>query len=220
MRYPAGQTLIEVLLSITIIVVGMVSLVTALINTQATATASIEEAVAVQLGRETIEAARFIRDSNWLERENGLGTAYDEGLDENVAASPGTEDYTGVYLWNPPQTNLDSAVSFNFTADDSSATQTTVYQNTGGIYRQFSGASGSSFSPSLYSRYVTLYPICSSDGGVTEQLITADGTACATAFPGTTEIGRQIQVTVTWSSRGTSHSRVLEERIYDWRYAQ
>lgn len=215
-RQSRGQTLIEVLLAITIIVVGIVSLVTALINTQTTATASIEEAVAVQLGREAIEATRFMRDSNWLEREQGLGSAYDDGLTSGTESN----DYSAVYLWNPPQTNLEVAIQFNFVADNTSALQTIVYQNSTGVYRQFSSAPGPTWSATSYSRYLTFYPICSSDGGITEQLITADGSDCSTAFPGTTEIGRQVLVTVLWSSRGNSHTRILEERMYDWRYAQ
>lgn len=216
MQRPAGQTLVEVLLALTIIIVGMVSLVSALINTQSSATASLEETVAVQLGREGIEAARFVRDSNWLERENGLGTQFNAGLQSATEAN----DYTGVYIWNVPQTDPGLAVAFDFAADVSTATATTVYQNAAGLYRQFPSPPGATWKATPYLRYVTLYPICSSDGASLPQFVTTDGTDCATAFPGTTQVGVQVMVTVTWTSRGVARSRILEERMYDWRYAQ
>lgn len=216
MHRPNGQTLVEVLLAITVIVIGMVSLVSALINIQASATNSLEEAIAVQLGREVVEGARFIRDSNWLERENGLGSAFSDGLSSSTEA----DDYTGVYLWNPPQTDPNLAISFSFTADTSSDTQTIVYRNLAGLYRQFTTTPGATWQSTIYQRYVTLYPICSSDGGVTEQVVTMDTRNCSSEYAGTTQIGVQVQVTIQWTSRGNTHTRTVEERLYDWRYAK
>ncbi len=216
MHRPTGQTLVEVLLALTIIIVGIVSLVSALINTQSSATASIEGAVATQLGKEAIEAARFVRDSNWLERENGQTANFNDGLESATEAN----DYTGVYLWNPTKTDPNQAVVFDYTADASSSSNAIVYQNSSGLYRQFTTAPGVTWTPTLYQRYVTLFPICSSDGGQTEQYVTADGTDCATSYPGTTQIGVDVLVTVSWTSRGTAHSRDLETRLYDWKYAQ
>ncbi len=216
MQQRIGQTLIEVLLAITVIVIGIVSLVSALISIQASASNSLAEAVAMQLGREAIEAARFVRDSNWLERENGLGSQFTDGLNSSTEAN----DYTAVYTWNPSQTDPNLAVMFDFTADSSTATQTKVYRNLAGLYRQFSSTPGASWQATSYSRYVTLYPICSSDGGITEQVVTADTLDCSSEYAGTTQIGVQVEVTIQWSSRNDNHTRILEERLYDWRYAK
>lgn len=221
MHKPAGQSLIEVLLALTIIIVGMVSLVSALINTQNTATASLEETIAVQMGREALEAARFVRDSNWLERENGLGTAKSgTQFNEGLASTTEANDFSGIYLWNPASTNPSTAIQFDYTADTSTDSSTTVYQNLAGLYRQFTTAPGATWQATKYSRYVTLYPICSSDGGLVEQLLSGDGSDCTTTYPGTTQIGVQVRVAVSWSSRGVTKTRVLEERLYDWRYVQ
>ena len=75
------------------------------------------------------------------------------------------------------------------------------------------------FTPTIYSRFITLYPICSNDAGITEEFISNDKEDCVTTY-GSLEIGVQAEVTVTWSSRGTSHTRVIAERLYDWRYAR
>lgn len=208
----SGQTLIEVLLALAIILVGMMSLVSTLINAKITADASVDSAIAVQLAREPVEAARFIRDSNWLKRENGLGTSYNESLMRDNVGDP--NDYSAVYTWDPPATDPALAIQFNFDPDTSTDPLTQVYRDSDNFYRH-----APSFVTTIYSRYVTLYPICSSDGGVTEQLITADGQDCVATY-GSPEIGLQVNSTVTWSSRGTDHTVTLEERLYNWRYAQ
>lgn len=216
MVHRPGQSLIEVLLALAIILVGILSLVSALINAHITAAASVDSAIAVQLAREPIEAARFIRDSNWLERENGLGTAFNDGL----SSATETNDYTAIYSWNPQKIDLDQSVKFDFDPNDSSDSLTAVYRGPSGLYRPPPTTSLSGFNITIYSRFVTLFPICSSNGGVTEQLITSDGQDCATTYPGTSEIGLQISSTVTWSSRGADRTVTLEDRLYDWRYAQ
>ncbi len=208
----SGQTLVEVLLSLAIILVGLLSLTSALINTQLTASTAVEESVAIQLAREGVEAARFIRDRNWLEREDGLGTSYNDDLH----SSSDPDDYTAIYTWNPPQADPSAAIAFDFVPDVSS-TSTTVYQSAVGLYRQSTNTTlTAAWTPTIYSRFVTLYPICSSDAGLTETVIANDALNCGT-MP---EIGVQAEVTVTWSSRGTSHTRVITEQLYDWRYAQ
>lgn len=209
-----GQTLVEVLLSIAIIVVGLVSLVATLVNIQSSAQFSSEEAIALQIAKEPLEVARFIRDSNWLEREDGSTVDYADGL----ASTTETGDYTGIYTWSPATVDPGTAITFNFTADDASHATTTVYKSSNGTYRQFSTTPGGSWLNSGYSRFVTMYPICSFDGGVTEQFITVDGSDCPTTYAGTVEIGRQVVSTVVWLSHGNNHSRVLETRLYNWRY--
>lgn len=208
----SGQTLVEVLLSLAIILVGLLSLTSALINTQLTASTAVEESVAIQLAREGVEAARFIRDRNWLEREDGLGTAFNDGLESDGTIE--VDDYTAIYTWNPPQADPTAAISFDFVPDTSSSS-TIVYQSAAGLYRQSTTVLGG-FTPTIYSRFITLYPICSNDSGLTETVVVSDGLDCGTV----PEIGVQVEVIVTWSSRGTSHTRVIAERLYDWRYAQ
>lgn len=211
----SGQTLVEVLLSLAIILVGLLSLTSALINIQLTASTAVEESVAIQLGREGVEAARFLRDRNWLEREDGLGTSYYDGLRSSTAV----DDYTAIYSWNPPQSDPSAAIRFDFVPNTSDSSAI-VYQSATGLYRQTSSTIiPGAWTPTIFSRFVTLYPICSSDAGLTETFITSDGQDCATTYS-STEIGVQAEVTVTWSSRGTSHTRVITEQLYDWRYAQ
>lgn len=213
--HQSGQTLLEVIIAIAIIAIGMMSLISLLINTQITGANTQDEFVVIELGREAIEAARFVRDSNWLAQENGQTTPWNAGLRDAVDPT----DYTGIYVWTPAQTNPALALAFNFLPDVSTHAATKVYRTPAGYYQQMVGAVPSippnNWTATPYSRFVTFYPICSSTLGVTESFVSVDGTVCAT-----TQIGVQVVVTIQWSSRGTPHTRTFEERLYNWKYAQ
>ncbi|MFA6474909.1 MAG: hypothetical protein WCV88_01760 [Patescibacteria group bacterium] len=208
-----GQTLIEVLLSITIIITGLVTLITTLVNAQASSNTTVQDVVALYLARENVEAVRFIRDSNWLKRDNGLTVVYDDGLHSGTE----TDDYTGIYLWKQTLSDPGTALSLDFTSDSITATQATIYQNGAGLYRQFLAPPGSGWTTTPYRRFVTLYPICSTDGGVTQVLLSADEQNCGSLSQ---QIGIQVKAEVQWESHGSTHSRVIEEQLYDWKYAQ
>jgi hypothetical protein len=149
-----------------------------------------------------------------LEREAGTAAEFNDGLFDSA-----TLDYTAIYRWRPAQTDPAQAVTFDFTPDTATEAATTVYQTTSQYYRQTAGTVTGGWTTTPYTRFVTSYPICSDDGGVTESLLTADGQDCGTVYVGTSQIGVQVQVIVTWDNAGETHTRTLEERIYDWKYA-
>lgn len=206
-----GQTLVEVLIALGVILVGILSLTSALVNSQITATVSVEEVLALQLAREPLEAARFIRDSNWLQRENGYDVLFNEGLQSPNPAD--LDDYTAVYTWDPDpaETNLDKVIQFDFTPDAPTDPLTAVRLSADNFYQAASGE------PTGFSRLVTFYPICSTDDGVTELFVTADGENCTDLSAD--HIGVQVISTVNWLSRNTPYSVTLEDRLYNWRYA-
>lgn len=210
---PKGQTLLEVIISAAIIVTGIVSLVTLIVYIQTSSRITYQEAIAMGLAQEGIEAARFVRDSNWLEREAGSGSNFYDGL-----YTMATLDYTAIYQWNPIATDPAVAMNFNFTPDTSTDAATTVYQTPDNQYRQTTGTAPGGWKATTYTRYMTFYPICSDDGGMTESLITADGQSCATTL-GLTQIGVQAVAEVSWENSGRIYTRTLEERLYDWKYA-
>lgn len=212
---PKGQTLLEVIISAAVIVTGIVSLVTLIVYIQTSSRITYQEAIAMGLAQEGIEAARFVRDSNWLEREAGTGSNFNIGLFEELVV--GSPDYTAIYRWRPGLTNPEAAIAFDFTPDTATDSATVVYQTAAKQYLQTTGST-SGLKPTPYRRYFTFYPICSDDGGVTESLITADGQSCAVPL-GLTQIGIQAVAEVSWENGGRTYTRTLEERLYDWKYA-
>lgn len=211
---PKGQTLLEVIISAAIIVTGIVSLVTLIVYIQTSSRLTYQEAIAMGLAQEGIEAARFVRDSNWLEREAGSGANFYDGLYDAM-----TLDYTAIYRWRSTMSDPAVAVAFDFAPDSATDAAAIVYMTGSNQYRQIASSPPGGWKATPYTRFMTLYPICSDDGGITESLITADGQSCATTFAGTTQIGVQAVVEVSWENSGTVHTRTLEERLYDWKYA-
>lgn len=212
-----GQTLLEVMVSITIMIVGIISLVSLLIATQTTAHLSYQEAIAVQLGREAVEAAHFVRDTNWLERDNGVAAEFDDGLH----GSTDPTDYTAIYRWQSSQTDPSQALTFDFTPDTITDATTTLYtDSTTNYYLQKTGTIPGTWEKTAFQRFITFYPICSADAGITESILTTDGQTCAVSYPGTLKIGVQVAVVIQWQANDLTHARVLEERLYNWKYTE
>ncbi len=206
----SGQSLIEALIAITVLVVGIISLISLLMNARSTAREVEKETIATQLGAEVMEAARFVRDSNWLRREDGDGTAeYYDGLRDGTL-------YNGYYTWDPTSADPGTAIMFRFTSGGPTTDQEKIWIDGSDYYRQHQiPGSILGWTESGFERIVSTYPICYATG-VGEYLITADGDTCASD----TEIGIQVRVQITWTIAGDEHVRIFEERLYDWKYAE
>lgn len=217
MRTPTGQSLIESLVAITIIVVGLVSLIGLLISSRTQSNITENEALAVELGSEALEAARFVRDSNWLEIEDGNTTVnYYDGLRSGT-------NYNGIYRWNRALANPATAITFQFIGGSTGieSDQAKVYQDGAGFYRQTQTTPPATWTPTQFRRWVSIYPICYVIGatpfGDTDYLIEKDGDVCAA---GDVEVGIQVIVQMRWDAPGGIHDRYFEERLYNWKYAE
>ncbi len=218
MLKPAGQSLIESLVAITIIVVGVVSLVGLLIGSRIQSNITKNEALAVQLGSEPLEAARFVRDSNWLEIEDGnTSVNYYDGLRSGT-------NYNGIYRWNRALADPASAITFQFISSSTEidSNQAKVYQDVNGFYRQTQSATPpGTWTPTNFRRWVSMYPICYTKGttpfGGSEYLIENDGNACD---PADVEVGVQVISHMRWQDKGENHDRYFETRLYNWKYAE
>lgn len=104
-----GFSLLEVLISITILLVG-VSSAYYLIGTSVTsARTSQNKIIAAMLTQEGIEVVRNIRDNNWQQDARGIPTVWNSGLNAN-----------GTYSVQYDSTNL-GALSANFLQKDSNS---------------------------------------------------------------------------------------------------
>lgn len=221
MYSPKGQSLIESLIAITIIIVGVVSLIGLLISSRTQSNLTENEALAVQLGSETLEAARFIRDSNWLEIEDG-----DTSVNFYDGLRSGT-NYNGVYKWNRLNTDPNTAITFQFISGSSAinSNQAKIYQDANGFYRQVQTATPpGGWTETQFRRWVTIYPICYATGstpfGDYDYILENDGETCADAGVPYVEVGVQVIAHVQWQAQGQTHDRYFEERLYNWKYAE
>ncbi|MBI3963480.1 MAG: hypothetical protein HY341_00615 [Candidatus Kerfeldbacteria bacterium] len=194
-----GQTLMELIVAIFVILVGIVGTVTLAIMTLTIARESKHRVISANLAREGIDVVREIRDSNWLG-----ATPWNAGL----AAA---DDYSAIPEFDPtsltPWTlNFGPSVAiFDDLADD----MTVVYRD-GAFLRQDADYSGPAL-PTAYRRIVRMNPICQSAADCTGG-ICSDGFSCTSPV-----IGIQVLSSVRWVDHGRSQLVTVEERLYDWR---
>lgn len=208
MKNQNGQTILEVLIAVFIMVIGIVSLIALAIASNVMARQTTHDLIAINLARESLDAVRNQRDSNWLEIEAGLKTA--DQWDYNLYS--GT-DYTAV--WNLNRTT--GVFTPNFTPNSINRDQARVLL-LNNVY--FQNATGTAVAPdvgattSLYRRFVSMYPICLS--GSTERVI--GSSTCALTYPGSEKIGVDVRVQIQWVESGRTKTTNLQEKMYAWKY--
>lgn len=207
-----GFSLVEAIVSITVLLVGVLAVVSLGIAMVSQARLTNSQVVATQLAREGIEVVRSIRDGNWLEAEDGGVVSWNDGL------SSGT-DYSATLEWDSAANSwvLDfDAVDFNSCSTGFDCTRLYLNNNPPFEFAQFASLPGANWKDSPYQRLIRLFPICRSlTDELSETFLTTDGTTCS----GTEEqVGIDIQVEVRWEEKGLSKSTVVEEYIYDWKY--
>lgn len=191
-----GQSFIEAMVAITIIVSSITSSL-ALVQSSITASrAAGSQVVAANLAREGIEVARALRDSNWLS-----GNGFSQGMTNATykTALPVLSRPNGTW----------SLVFGNYTIDSAAAT---VWQASDGLYLQ-AASQPTGTSASVYSRLLRLDYICRDNATGAERIVTA-GNCLGTE----TMVGLAASSTVKWTSvSGPKRTITTEERLYDWR---
>jgi Tfp pilus assembly protein PilV len=186
--------LIELLIAMTVIIVGLASATTLIFSNLRLQEISVNRVVGANLAREGIEIAKSLRDSNWL-----AGNAFDDGM------SAAGDDYTGVPAWNVGQ-----VTSFSFTADDIDDAEADViisnHASSSSFYvNAVSGHPKRADTP--YRRLVTFDHICESG------TIKTEGTNCGAERV----IGVRVTSRVVWDFRGKRSESVIVDNLYDWR---
>ena len=214
-QVPRGQTLIESLVAIGIILVGMIALISLFIVINRTASANLNQAVATQLAHEAIDAVRYVRDSNWLKHDSGLTITFDDSLITST-------DYGGVPIWDPTSSVADVALQIATVSGGSiTSNEAIIYQDASGHYLQTSSATiPNGYSATKYRRWLTLYPICrdtSTTTSTTEQIVTADGSDCSIFGANYSMIGIEVTATVQWVESSGTRQYILVDDLYDWK---
>ncbi|MFA6028052.1 MAG: prepilin-type N-terminal cleavage/methylation domain-containing protein [Patescibacteria group bacterium] len=198
MKDNRGQTLLEVMAAMFILVFGILSVVSLVVMMNKISSERTQEVIAANLARESIEAVRAKRDSNWLAMEAGTsGVVWDTGL--YGGASP-SYDYTATINFSTTTNNW----AYNWTPNVITNANCKIYKNsTTNFYTHTS--TGGIVTP--FTRLVYLYPVCSDGSEKTT------GT-CPLLTP---KIGIHVTVQVQWTERGKIHNKYVEEKLYDWK---
>ncbi|MBD3251017.1 hypothetical protein GF380_00860 [Candidatus Uhrbacteria bacterium] len=190
-----GQSLLELLIAMTVIIVGLTAAGTLIFSNIRLQEQSSQRVVAANLAREGIEIAKAVRDSNWLKNVDFRDGMYDTG-----------NDYTGVPDWVQGQ-----VTGFDFSPDDidDAGTAIIVSNHASSVRLMVQEASGHPVrSTTFYRRLLTFEPICS-DGS-----IRSEGTNCGGLIP---VQGVRVTSRVVWDARGTRRESVIVDELYDWR---
>lgn len=219
--YKKGIGMVEAIAAISILITGIISVVSLAQSNLATSQGVEARMTAINLAREGFEAVRIIRDSNWLKgktAESGTDCgdpsdeatclAWDYGLDGSGDSSAIAKLDVDTLEWS-----LDFAPN-QFTDDN---TRLSLAQSNN-LYRQpsESGDQGTN-----YWRILELYAICystttDSDGNlVFLNEISNDTASCSTGV----KVGIHIISKVQWQEAGKSLGVAVEGSLYNWRFS-
>jgi Tfp pilus assembly protein PilV len=194
-----GQSMLEAIIAAGIIVTAVTSSLT-LVSASVGAEKESEGAIiGAGLAREGIEAARSLRDDNWLADD-----PWDDGLEGSG------NDYIGVPVFTP----TDGSWSILFSPSTLADAETVVHryttaatpQETVGLFVQAASPPAGTV-PTSYRRLLALNAICDDD---------LDTPRTSGACTGT-KVGIQAISEVQWTTGGRTRRIVMEERMFDWR---
>jgi Tfp pilus assembly protein PilV len=192
-KIQSGQSLIEMIIAIAIILTGLIGALALTISNLSGLQESSTRVVASNLAREGIDAARNVRDTNWLKN-----LVWDTGLFSG-------SDFTAIAVFNPTSNSW----QLNFNPNSVSDAAAKLYRQTSNLYIQDVAPPGGT--ETLYSRLITLDPICFNS---TTKVETISGGSCGA---GETKTGIRVKSEVAWTESGRPHLITLENRLYNWK---
>ena len=202
-----GQSLMELLIAITILVVALVATIALIINSIEAGRASRDKLIGTNFAREGIEIVRNIRDSNWIDPDEA--TAWDDGLDLSIAAPVFSHE------WNTEPTGLIGITGFG----DAGATIWYSLSKKMNLQEALATLPLDKELTSFY-RVIYLSLICHDSVG-TEKIVAKESTDDCTSFPDEDDgpfgqVGIQVIAEVRWPTSDSNHKVVIEERLYNW----
>lgn len=200
-----GQSLIELVVAISIILIGVVSTLVLTVATIRGGKASEMQTIASNLAREGIEVVKQHRYNNWLKIEsNALSFAdWDQGLYDPLYSNNLRVEFN-------PTAPASWIMNFNI---DATTVQSCLDNGNCRIYLKnniYNHDQTGSATP--FYRVVTINPICLGSGGI--EKVVKNTYQCAVDEE---KIGVQVISDVRWQDRGNWTSIMLEDHLYNWK---
>ena len=211
-----SQGIIESLVAITVVVVGLVSVLTLAVFNLRVQVCSHDMLIATNLAKEGIEVVRSIRDTNWMNGDDwdqGLITEYDNPVSEergflfrNGSVWEGEDDEYFIEdigcSWEECVISDDLARLYLKSLDDKI------------LYDQSGFMSPLEFVATKFYRVVFVNEICLDDSNQ-EYILTVYNQHCEDFTD--EKIGFQIKSKVGWYDKDIMRTVEAEEWIYNWR---
>lgn len=188
-----GFSMLEAVVAVGIVLFGLISIISLLLTSNIASKITSDELVAINLARETLEAARVLRDANWQKDREVWWGFFDSS--DNTAIFSGLKDSNN---W------------FDFTCNYISENCAKIwYDSSNNKYFQSSSSTGSN---TIFFRLLTFQKICRADNE-NETIKSED----CDPISNEQQVGVAVNVEVKWSGRGGPSSYSLEEHLYDWK---
>jgi hypothetical protein len=201
-----GQTMLEGMVAIFIIIVGVVGAMALAMGAFSTSGESSDQVKAVNFAREGLEVIRNIRDTNWVTKNN-----FDMGL---VGAS--ADIIYATLNFNPDLNGWGAPVFFNTNDGTFNPTENNCPQNCqlylnndNNVYNH-----DPSYQASGFYRLVKFNDICLYS--IDTLIIKDDKEVCSMEFS-ERKIGTKVTVKVNWYEGNTLRSVEAVDRLFDWR---
>lgn len=205
LKFSSGFTLMEVLVSVTVLSVGVVGAITLLNSSTSMIANSNNKVIAVNLAQEGIELVRNVRDTNFLRITSGVvGASWDDNLVQAVGGTNQLKFFCS---------SMDESISaFPPGSIDACGASCQVYLYHRGGYRCYSDDFNTPYNPpgpggpftrdnySGFSRFITVTKVDTDGNPVT----TDDDHILAT-------------VVIKWFDKGVAKYLTVNERLYDWK---
>ncbi len=187
-----GQSLVEMIVAIAIIVTGLVGALALTISNLTGVGEAGTRVVASNLAREGVEVVRNLRDANWLQ-----DLAWDAGLFSG-------DDFTAIAVFD----SIANKWHLDFTPNGISEVTAKLYRGPENLYLQdIAPPAGTA---TQYARLLTLDPICF-DAATKIETIT--GNPCGAEE----KTGIRVKSEVSWTISGRQRNIILEDRLYNWK---
>jgi type II secretory pathway pseudopilin PulG len=196
-----GQTLLEVLIAISILVVTLVTTIALIVASIKAGRESTNKLIGTSLAREAVEVVRNIRDGNWASTAT---------LDWDSGLASGTDT-----TFTPVITPADSLSTLNMnpTPDAFTDTAYTLIKQSGHEYVQGPSVTGTA---TQFFRLVYLDSICQDSNGMEVIIDVGDDGDCSTVGSGYTKVGIRVVAEVRWPSADSTKHVTIEDRLYNW----
>ena len=202
MKSKQGQSLIELIIAMTIIQVGLFSVWSLFLYNFSAQKEAEMRIVGINLAREAVETAKNMRDSNWLKRRNNIADRDNHIIDWDNGLSAG--DY---YLSSINQILLSTSEDDDYQ----------LYFNAENFFVSGDVVSLEDKTKTPFSRKISIYDICCNDNDSNFQCDNFDyydlsdfNETCSL------KIGIKVVGETFWSISGQARKAIIETDLYDW----